>query len=246
LFLALGSIHDLRSREVPDQIWIVFGLIGICLTSYRVYSAPAGLAATVLSIILSATVALVMSYFGLFGGADAKAIICLSLSIPLFPEGFGTVFDYVLPFFPIAVMATGFLLTISVFVWLGLRNLGTILFTKSRIFEGFAAEPSWKKILAVLTGYPTSLTKLQSTFYLYPLEEVLEDSTGPRRSFRLFEKAEVDRDGLVRKLSASYSKVGFPNQVWVTPGLPMIPFFLAALILILILGDPIIARVILR
>ncbi|MGA2972914.1 MAG: hypothetical protein ABSE39_09895 [Candidatus Bathyarchaeia archaeon] len=60
--------------------------------------------------------------------------------------------------------------------------------------SGFAAEPRWKKILPVLTGYPTSLTKLQSTFYLYPLEEVLEDSTGPRRFFRLFEKAEVDRD----------------------------------------------------
>jgi prepilin signal peptidase PulO-like enzyme (type II secretory pathway) len=58
--------------------------------------------------------------------------------------------------------------------------------------------------------------------------------------------AEVDGDGLVRKLSASYSKVGFPNHVWVTPGLPMIPFFLAALILILILGDPVIARIIRR
>jgi preflagellin peptidase FlaK len=244
LSFAAGSIYDVRRREVPDRVWLIYGLVGFGLTSYHLYVAPSGLALSVVSILLSAGVAFGLNYFGLFGGADAKAIICLSVTIPLFPQNSAPTLNPVLPFFPLIVIVTGFVLAAFVSLWLGLKNLATYLSRGSPLFDGLRAEPVWKKALAALTGYRTSLSNLQSTFYLYPMEEVTEDSNGARRRFKLFESAAADREELIRKVMVSYSKVGNPELVWVTPGLPMILFFLAALILTIFLADPIFTLII--
>lgn len=238
LFFGIGSVCDLRTREVPDKVWISYGLIGVILTFYRLSVNPSNLTLTVVSVAVATSTSLAMNYFGLFGGADAKAIICLGATIPLFPENAQPLFR-VLPFFPLEVIITGFLLALSVSLWFGLKNFTTFLLKGSRMFDGFRTEPSWKKLLAALTGYQASLAKLQSTFYLYPLERMVRDSTGRRRVFNLFESAEVDRDRLVSKFMKSYSKVGLLRKVWVTPGLPMIVFFLIAVIVALVVGDPI-------
>lgn len=241
LFFGIASVCDLRTREVPDRVWIAYGLIGVTLTFYRLLVDPSNLTLTIISVATGALVSFGISYFGMFGGADAKAIICLSLTVPLLPENIQPMFHSVLPFFPLEVIITGFLLAISISLWFGLKNLTTFLFKGSSMFSGFQTEPLWKKLLAALTGYQTSLAKLQSTFYLYPLEKMVRDSNGRRRVFRLFESAEVDRDKLMSRFMKSYAKVGPSRRVWVTPGLPMLVFFLIAVIVDLIIGDPIFA-----
>lgn len=246
LFFGIASVYDLRTREVPDRVWISYGLIGATLTFYRLFVNPSNLTLTITSVAVGTLISFGMNYFGLFGGADAKAIICLSLTVPVSPESIQPMFHSVLPFFPLEVIITGFLLALSISLWFGLRNLATFLFKGSRMFSGFQTEPLWKKLLAALTGYQTSLAKLRSTFYLYPLEAMVRNSNGPRRVFRLFESAEEDRDKLMSRFMKSYAKVGLPRKVWVTPGLPMIAFFLIAVIVDLIIGDPIFAIMIRR
>jgi len=107
------------------------------------------------------------------------------------------------------------------------------------MFEGLRLEPRWKKALAFVTGYPTGWSKLESTFYLYPMEEVSEDSSGAHRRFRLFASAEADRNEMISSLSRSLRKVGTPDTVWVTPGIPMLLFILLGVVITLIIGDPI-------
>lgn len=111
------------------------------------------------------------------------------------------------------------------------------------MFAGLQEQTRWKKVMLMLTGFRASLEKLRSTFYLYPLEVVVSNEAGARRSVKLFFDAEADRDQLVSNFAESFQKAGFSGKVWVTPGLPMLVFILAGLLVALVVGDPIFSLV---
>jgi preflagellin peptidase FlaK len=230
-------VFDLRTREVSDWVWLVYGPMGLLLTLFGLFLDSSYLILTIISIGMTTLLSLALFYFGLFGGADAKASICLGIALPLVPSAYSTLFGYVHPFLPIVVVLTGFVCSVSVAFWLGLRNLLLRLHQGEQMFEGVHHEPWWRKLSASLTGYPADVSKLRSTFYLYPIEEVAEDSTGVHLRFRLFFSAEADRDQMVSDFVKSLDKVGSPSRVWVSPGLPMLLFMFVGLIVSLITGD---------
>ena len=242
-FLAVGSALDLKTREVSNKLWLISGPIGILLSVSRLMIEPSWLILTLASIGLTTLVSFGLFYLGLFGGADAKAIICLGLALPLIPSSPEPLIGYLHPFFPIVVVIVGFVCSMSVALWLGLQNLASYLRQGRQMFEGLRQEPIWRKALASITGYPTDVSKLRSTIYLYPIEEVVEDSEGAHRRFHLFFSAETDRDQMVSKFIESLLKVSSPSKVWVSPGLPMIVFIFLGLIITLVLGDPIFSAV---
>ncbi|MGP8069558.1 MAG: A24 family peptidase, partial [Candidatus Bathyarchaeia archaeon] len=175
VFLTIAAISDLKTREVPDKVWLAFGPIGLALTIYRTFVDPSVLLFTGVSVGLSILVAFGLVFFGLAGGADAKALMCLGLTLPLPPGVVNPLLGFVHPFFPIVVLVTGYVCSISVAFWMLGKNLISLARLKSKMFEGLEHEPSWKKGFALITGFPTSVAKLQSTFYLYPMEKVVED-----------------------------------------------------------------------
>lgn len=85
VFLTIAAISDLKTREVPDKVWLAFGPIGLALTIYRTFVDPSVLLFTGVSVGLSILVAFGLVFFGLAGGADAKALMCLGLTLPLPP-----------------------------------------------------------------------------------------------------------------------------------------------------------------
>jgi preflagellin peptidase FlaK len=242
-FFSLGSIFDLRTREVDNWVWLVYGPIGLALTIVRLFLDPSTLFLTLVSIALTTLLSFGLFYFGLFGGADAKAVICLGLTLPLIPTVFTPILGYVHPFFPVVALIMGYLCSAALTVWFGLGNLLTYLTQGKRLFEGLEGEAWSKKALASVLGYPTDPSKLRSTFYLYPMEEVLMDGDRPRRTLKLYQNAETDREPLVSELSDSLTKLGFKGRVWVTPGLPMLLFILIGMIITLALGDVIFSTV---
>ena len=243
IFLTLAATSDFKTREVPDKVWLAYGPIGLALTVYRTYVDPSVLLFTAVSIGLSILVAFGLVLFGLSGGADAKALICLGITLPLPPGIVHPILGFAYPFFPIVVLVTGYLVSLSVAVWMSGRNLLALTRHGSGIFEGLEREPTWKKILAFITGFPTELSRLQSTFYLYPMEEVVEDENGAHRTFQIYSNADVDREQVLSQFNDSMSKVGSPNTVWVTPGVPLLVFILAALVIALTVGDPVFAGI---
>lgn len=236
-FFSLGSIFDLRKREVDDWVWLAYGPIGLALTIVRLFLDPSMLFLTLVSIALTTLFSFGLFYFGLFGGADAKAVICLGLTLPLIPTAFTPILGYVHPFFPVVVLIMGYLCSAALTVWFGLQNLFTYLTQGKLMFEGLEGEAWSKKALASILGYPTDLTRLQSTFYLYPMEEVSMEGDKPHRTLKLYQNAETDREPLVSKLVDTLTGLGFNGKVWVTPGLPMLLFILIGLIITLALGD---------
>jgi len=243
LFLIIASYYDLKAREVSDKVWLLYGPIGIVLTAYRMYLDPTNLLLTAVSIGFSILVAFGLVFFGLWGGADAKALMCLSLTLPLPPTIITPVLGFVHPFFPVVVLVTGYLCSFSVAIWMVVKNL--ILWTKlkSHMFDGLEHEPAWKKALAFVTGFPTQPAQLQSTFYLYPMENIVEDEKGARRTLQIYSNVDVDREEVVSKFNDSLRKIGSPSRVWATPGLPMLVFILAGVVIALIFGDPVFAGI---
>lgn len=239
VLLGIASISDVRTREVPDKVWLVYGPIGLALTAFRTFVDPANLVLTLVSIGFSVLVAFGLVFFGLAGGADAKALICLGLTLPLPPGLLNPVLGFVHPFFPIVVVVTGYICSFSVALWMLGRNMVSLARLKSGMFDGVEHEPAWKKALALVTGYPTKIKLLQSTFYLYPMEKVVEDENGAHRALQLYANADVDREQVVSEFNESLRKVGSPETVWVTPGLPMLVFILLAVVITLVVGDPV-------
>jgi len=236
-FLSLGSIFDLRTREVDDRVWLAYGPIGLCLTIVRLILDPSTLLVTIASIGITTLISLGLAYFGFFGGADSKAIICLSLTLPLNPTYIHSILGYVHPFFPLVVLVAGFICSASLGVWFGLRNFLTYVREGHRMFEGLESEAWWKKATACILGYPAKLSQLRTKFYLYPMEEVTVGEHELRRSLKLYLNVETDREQLVSEVADPLSKLGFDGNVWVSPGLPMLLFILIGLILTLFLGD---------
>jgi preflagellin peptidase FlaK len=245
IFFALGSYFDIKTREVSDKVWLLYGPIGATLTTARVVLEPPTLILTLESIGLTTVVSLGLFYLGLFGGADAKAIICLGLTIPLPPTIFSPIIGYLHPFFPVAVVILGFVLSISVAIWLGARNLLLFLSQGPHMFDGITKESAWRKFTACISGYPANPSHLTTTNYLYPMEKIVDDNENAHREFHLFYSAEVDREKMISEYLEKLPKVGSPSRVWVSPGLPMLVFITLGIILTLILGDAVFGTILL-
>lgn len=241
LVFGLAAVSDLKTREVADKVWLIYGPLGLALTLFRSYVDPSHLLLTVLSVGFSILVAFGLVFFGLSGGADGKAMICLGLTLPLPPSIVSPFLGFVHPFYPIIVLVTGYVCSFSVAIVLLGRN--TLSFAKGRsdLFRGLESESMGKKALALVTGYPERVTRLKSTFYLYPMERVVEDGGRAHRSLLLYSNVGVDRDQTVSEFIESLAKVGSPGKVWVTPGLPMLVFLLLAVLITLVVGDPVFA-----
>lgn len=242
-FFGLGSALDLRTREVPNKVWLIYGPVGLTLTVARLLMEPSTVVATLISIAFTVAVSFALYYFGLWGGADTKALICLGLTLPIAPRILQSLMGYILPF-PITVLIVGYFCSGSVIVWLGLKNLLAYSHERSEIFAGLKDEPWWKKVLASVTGYRDSLSNLSKKVHLYPMEEVVEDAHGPIRKFHLGFDTEADRDQIVSKFIESLKKAGSPDRVWVNPGIPLLFFMLIGLIITLLVGDPIFSTVV--
>jgi len=236
-FLMLGSWSDLKTREVSNKLWAVSLPIAVVITAVRIYVSLGLLLLYVTSISLSIVVSLAIFEIGFFGGADAKAMICLGVALPLFPDMFHPVLWYFHPFFPIVVLTNGFLMSLLSILYVVAKNLGWKLHTREPFFQGFEKEHFLKKLLIVFSGYRVELAELKQGIHLIPIEDVEEGGGTPLRKMRLFVGAEADRDSVVGRLE-KYASTGLvPGTVWVTPGLPMLVFISFGFVASLVLGD---------
>jgi len=192
----------------------------------------------VLSFIITSALSIALFYAGAFGGADAKALICLSLALPSYPEHLlQPPHDLVSPLFPITVFTNAVLLAaLSVFYAI-LRNFLWKGRTKRRLFEGLEKESVGRKILTILCGYKVKIDELKKREHLYPLEDIYVTETGEsRRKLLVFPKDEERRD-IVERIVKAKNEGKLGNEVWGTPGLPMLIFITAGLIVALTFGD---------
>jgi archaeal preflagellin peptidase FlaK len=245
-FLIYASWSDYKTREVSNRVWMFFAPIALALslTELLLYDLQR-LPWFGISFGLITVFALLLFYAGGFGGADSKALICIALALPFFPEKlFTPVFtEGISPLaqniFPFTIFSNSILVAVASVIVVLLINVKRRLTTSEKIFEGtLSAESLGKKILVLMTGYKVPLAKLHDKWHVYPLEDVEEGNgeTVLKRKLVIMPKDE-GRQEIVERLSQAVEAGRIDAYVLATPGLPMLIFITVGLIIGLFLGD---------
>lgn len=206
--LGVCSIIDIWKREVHDYYWIGFAGIGVIITLFESNIAESFL--TIGFALIVAPFSILIWRLGLFGGADAFALIALAVIAPMTTFSNNTVT-------PFTVLSNATILfVVPLFVNL-FRNILSIL-KKQDIFSGFE-ENALKKIGAMLIGYRASNPK-----FGFPLERL--EGTSKKISLK-FHHAENEE--FCNK-----------PDTWITPGIPYLLLITGGFVLQLIYGDVIV------
>jgi len=237
-FLFYASWSDWKKREVSNKVWVVMAPLALTLTLFQfVMFDLQSLPLYALSFAITSTLSVALFYVGAFGGADAKALMCLALALPTYPNKlFQLNVPRVSPIFPLTVFSNSVLLAAFTVVYAIIRNSFWKLKTERKLFEGFENESVWRKFLAFLTGYKVKTTELEKG-YMLPLEDInLSEKGVVKRRLLVFPKDE-ERETIIGRILSAKQEEKLQNEVWATPGLPLLVFITFGFIVSLTLGD---------
>ena len=230
-FFLVSSWYDYKFREVPNGVWVLFAPIGFALT-FTQYYAEYVFEGTyhiflywLLSVGITTAISFLLFYAGFFGGADAKALICLSITLPYHPAFSPICLGAKIIIFPLAVLVNAIFFSSLLVLFITGYNLIRYIHDRGDMFRGFKHEPSWRKIIVFMTGIKVRPEKIKNAHYL-PLEYHVERSGGIARHLKVSPKIEGD----IQIIEGS-------GEVWATPGLPFLIFITAGFIAALFLGD---------
>ncbi|MEA2054359.1 MAG: A24 family peptidase C-terminal domain-containing protein [Candidatus Thermoplasmatota archaeon] len=116
--LLYASYTDFKYRIARNELWMIAGAAGLLLMLFSNYSLPKVL----FSVMLMLSISFSLLFFGM-GGADAKALVAISLLVPLFPR-IGSLPLWMAPVefpFPLIIFVNSLLLFLLIplafFVW---------------------------------------------------------------------------------------------------------------------------------
>jgi len=210
VMLIVGSIIDVWKREIHDYYWIGFGSVGFLLVFISV---------DIITNLLTIGFALIIAPFviivwriGMFGGADAFALIALAVIAPMatFTEN---------PISPFTTLSNAAILFVIPFLFNIIRN--TIAKIKGEeIFEGFE-ESRTRKIIAMLIGF-----KAKNPQFSFSIEKIEKG----KKKFSLAMHHAENQEFCNTK------------NTWITPGIPYLLLITGGFIIQLFWGDLILGR----
>ena len=222
--LSSASFLDIRRREVSDLLWVVFGILALVV---YVLEFANGITFDLLTTAVPISIAVAISFgvykSGLFGGADALALIMVAVILPTFD---GRFMNQILPggsefllhsITPLIVLSNAVILSLSQIGFNVASNAKYAWKNPGKLFDGLEHEPLSKKIVASAIGYKTS----SKPSYAFPIEHTVDG----RRQFSF-------TPGYAE--TAEYES---RSNVWVTPGTPFLVFMLAGFVTMFVVGD---------
>jgi preflagellin peptidase FlaK len=244
LFLSHASWSDYKIREASDATWIALAPLGFTLTFAETYLyEPSQLIFYGICFALTVAFATAIFYLGGFGGADAKALMCLALVLPFYPA------DLLKPFlggvsptsqmvFPFTVFSNAVLLSALSAVAMILFNVFWRWKTGRKLFaDDYENKTFGRKLLILITGYKVSIKKLKEKWHVYPLEDIEEKSENVSKRKLIVLPKDEGRDDVVKRLEKAVKVGTIQDSIWATPGLPFLIFVTSGLILALFVGD---------
>lgn len=241
IILILTSYMDLRTREVDDKVWIIYGFMGGTLTLIEFILGYI----SILQILISASTGIILGlalFYALgFGGADAKLIWTLGITHIINPM---QILGYtqpiiVNPIFIITILINSIFISVSAVFYNLTKNIHWYLSGK-KLFEGYE-KTILEKILLILVAYKANKDQIIKDKFAITVEN--ENETG--RTIKLIGHGKID----AREVDFNNVKERVPHidkyeTFWVEKPLPFLIFVTGGFITALILGDISIALVI--
>lgn len=223
--LAYASISDFKSREVSNWVWATAYPMALAMTIAAFALGTLSLETVILSVGTALALGFVLFYFGFYGGADAKALIFVALTLPAYPAAFkpplgNTAFPPALTMFLNSTILS-MIYPLAVFA----LNVRDVLKGKKILQEINAT--THEKILLLFTARKVSLDKLDKNLTYFPSETIVTQNGKLTRKPLHFIKAEADLSPYIINLKDH--KDLFKNGVLATPTIPFIIFFTLAL-----------------
>ena len=226
--LAIASILDIRSREIPDKVWLIFGGFGAILSVLELLDTSAA-NRTAFSIHYAIGIALMSSIgyatykTGLFGGADPKALVAIAVILPAYSAGLFAFHDFA----AISILSNALIASMTAMLFNVIRNSISVA-RGVPIFEGIQ-EGRMKRALAFAVGFPSS----SPGRYVFEMEAV--DESGNRK-FR-FNPASYDDFAPSPQVPQKDKEKENKRRTWVTPALPFIVYIGIGFAINLVVGD---------
>lgn len=223
LFLLLASFHDWLHREVPDRTWVALLFSATPLLFLRMMVGGINFIDVLIAVVPVALIVLILCELGFFGGADAKAIICIGVAVPI-PFSIAIESWPVHASFPLAVLTNALIAAESVSIYALYRNIRWSMKNGSKWLSSLTL---WRRLIVLVSSYPVSLAELGSTKFLVPMDPkhplAHVNGEGQQSTFRIQHSTSED----------------VPGKVWVlaTPQLPMLVFITVGFALALLRGD---------
>jgi len=138
--LGIAGFFDVRSRKIPDVIWLIFGGIGAILYAWDHHNVTSY---HVITIFTSVLVAIMMWRWKIAGLADSFAILAMTVILPV---------HYEFVMMPIVILVLSFFLVVIFVAMYNISlNLSDVIRSKkTKIFSKFS-EPKYKKAFAFVT-----------------------------------------------------------------------------------------------
>jgi preflagellin peptidase FlaK len=232
VMLGYTSWVDMKTREIYDLIWVIFGALGLIICVYEVYTGTLPFWGLGISIVFSAILSLVLGYMGLFGGADVFAFITLAILNPFQPRGVNPSLGFVSIIYPLSLFSNSALAGVSFAIFLLLRNL-FLSFGGRSLFSNYSTSPLWRKLVLMATGMRVDIGKVRGPPFQYPLEMPSEDGLSERK---LIVMPDIQDDEGAEDIFRSLKEQGV-GEVWVSQTLPFLFFILVGYIVTLVIGD---------
>jgi len=221
---------DWKYRRVNNKIWIYPTGASLVILLVRTYLNFEYLLFFFISVGVTFLLVFILFSIGVFGGADGKALLSISLVLPIAPNLIGDL--QTLPIFAISVFNNMVILlvvsSISLLVWNIVTS--TPLYNP---FEGFEKEKLWRRVLTLLTCYRISISKIRGKKHIR-VREVIRDDDLYLKTFR---KKECENETRLELFESYKKEKGLESKVWVNSPIPLILFVLIAFIMTFALGD---------
>jgi preflagellin peptidase FlaK len=230
--LGFTSWKDIKTREVSDSVWLVFGVLGLVLNIYEVITGEFGVESLAIPILFSAVLSFIFGYFGLFGGADFKAFVVLALLMPHRPGLIRPFLGILSQIYPLTIFSNSALAGATFALILLLRNVSSALSGKS-LFEEYPNESYLRKFVILFSGSKVGIESIRGPPFQYPLEIPLEEDESKRK---LILMPDIEDDESAEHVFQSLKESGL-KEIWVSQTLPFLVFIFFGFLCTLLIGD---------
>ena len=232
IILAYACYSDIRKRSVTNIAWLVMAVVSIVFAGYC--TAVQGLSfliPLVFSVVITGAVSYAFFRLGLFGAADAKALICIAVLFPSLPRFnifsyhfplFDTYIPIVLPF-ALTVLLNAAIIALAVPIYLVFRNLHSLG------LKGFM-----RNAPMCFVAYRVSISGLRNIRFARLTHAYDEIDGNLTRRYSL--GGIPLNSATIRQLKAYHGEGKVAAEVWVTPELPFILFIALGFLACCLLG----------